>query len=1234
MSSPSPDAPNDAPSDDASTHTDEGTGDKGTGETGRTAARATEFRSWTRPFERALAYIFGTVTVVSVVLLLALQVGPVSTWTAQFLASTFNPLDGTSISIERASGTWVSSLQLDGVRLTRSDATTGETVEMVRVDTLYARYQLAELLNQRLHVTRARVHGARVSLRQAADSSWDWQRVLPPPTEDTTASSFSIRLDDVGVTRSGVIAHFYSPGRDSTAGIRDLQVDLPEFVFDPTLNGLGVRARLDSLGLRASVPGEPSDVQFGTRLEVRPTALTLDTLALTSQRSTLTGRGQARLPSTAGDSVDDVDLLIEAAPLSFLDLLPFLPTADLDPSEEMRGRLQITGSGDQLMARLNARFRDGGTADLDATFTPRIASTDTTTSLRYDVTAEIRRLTTSLIGPSDPSENRLTARMRADLEGPSLDRLDGSVSADVVDTRYAPLEVDSIRLRASMRGGTTDYTVRGRVNGTGVDGSGTARLFDDRPSYRLDARFANLDADRFGGGGLSTDVNGRIVIEGAGTDPQDLQSSLDLTLDASRIQDLDLTGGDAQLQLSPDSVAGRVGIQTANGGIRLAGTASLDETERFRIDTARVDDVDVAAMMGDTTASRLRGTVQATGRGFTPETMRLDGQVTVTESFYGSVRLDSVGSRIALDRGRLRANVNAVVNDGTFAGTVDGTPFDPTPAVDVRDGRFNGVNIGLWLADSGYRSDLNGTFEATVQGLEPERLRADGRVRLDSSSINRADVSAAAFDASIDRGRATVAASLTTAEGTSELALTGQPFASIPTATITTGRIRGLDVGAIAAIEGLDTSLNGSVSGTARGTALSDVSGNVRLRLRESSINRAPLDRGSLSVDADSGRARLQVDADLAGGFLRADGRLNAYHRLQSPAGEDVAADSTTLNLAVEAATLNLSTLAGEDSLDASVDSLQLIFDGAGTSLADLRAETQLSARNIRAADLRIRDVTVRGLVEDGFLQVDTLRARSNAFDATGGGTIALTSTADAQSDFRFTGRLRSLQPLRRLAGAQTLDAQAAEIDGRIYGAPGALRANLEGRLESLSYDNIRVANAEIRAAGMQGDTTLVDRFEMAARVDFFSVSAFRVEQTQLQVNYDSARADVDLMAKIDAQRNLSIDATLDPFSSPQRLTLNAFNATLDESKWELLQTTSVTFGDAYRVNGLLLYSDDQQIAADGRIDPNGTQSLVATIERFEVASIADLAGFGGLGGTLNGTIGISGPAHAPVWSG
>jgi translocation and assembly module TamB len=64
------------------------------------------------------------------------------------------------------------------------------------------------------------------------------------------------------------------------------------------------------------------------------------------------------------------------------------------------------------------------------------------------------------------------------------------------------------------------------------------------------------------------------------------------------------------------------------------------------------------------------------------------------------------------------------------------------------------------------------------------------------------------------------------------------------------------------------------------------------------------------------------------------------------------------------------------------------------------------------------------------------------------------------------------------------------------------------------------------------------------------------------------------------------------------------------------------------------LYSEDQQIAADGRLDPKGEQTLIVDIDNFRVESIADLAGVDGLGGTLNGDISFSGPAAAPKLDG
>ncbi|PEN12777.1 hypothetical protein CRI94_12220 [Longibacter salinarum] len=1234
MSTPPSDASDGSPSNDASPKHDAHNAEH---DAPQSSKSGTNRRTWTRRIERGLAYTFATITIIAFGVLLALQVNPISTATARYLASTFNPLEGTTLSIDRVDGTWLTSLELTGVRLTRTDSTTGESVEMARIDTVRASYRLSDLLNKTLHVTNARVAGPDVTLRQAADSTWDWVDVLPTST-DTTTSDFVVRVDDATLARGKATARFYAEGRDSVAAVRDLYVDLPHLTSDATLGGLGVRAELDTLGLRATVPGDTSDVTFGTKLRLDPTALRLDTLTLSSSRSEVKGHGFARLPSGPSGQLEDVDLEILAQPLSFLDLVPLLPAANLDASEEVTAALRLSGSGDLLHTQLIADFRDGGAIDVDASFTPRTSPTSDTTkrqsALRYDVQADIDRLTTSLIGLPDTTVNRITSRIRADLEGPAVDRLTGPVSLIIANTRVAETRIDSFAVDAMLRDGTTNFDVRGTVNETGLDGSGRAELFRETPTYRLSAQLTNLDATRFGVQDFPTDVNGKIDIDGSGFSTYDLQAAVDLSLERSRLRDLTLSSGNARLSLSPDSVAGRVGLQTADGSVQVSGKAYLDGSERFRIDTARVKNLNVAALMADTTDSRFHVSMTANGRGFDPTEMRLDGRLTVEESHYGTIRIDSLSSRVGVENGRLSANLATSLNEGRISLTASGRPFDDTITLGIDEGRFEAIDIGEWMADSGYSSDLNGTFEGSLRGTEPQRLQASADVRIDTSQINRAEVSEARINTTMENGVANVAASLTLPEGTTNLGLTLRPFADEPEIVITDGRIQGLDVGALAGIDGLRTGLNGDLSGQVRGTALEEVAGQLNLQIASSYVNNADVQTLDLSVDADSGRAQLQVQSQLAGGSLQADGRLAFDGTTRDEVQSDAATDSTALDLNVRAETLNLAALAGTDSLEASLESLRLTFDGAGTSLSDLRAETDLAARGVRAADLNVRTLDVRGALRDGRLRVDTLLARSNAFDANGGGTVAFVDTVGARSDFRFTAQFQNLSPLRRIMGSERLDAQSAEIDGRIYGAPGALQANVEARLESLVYDDIRIANAEFRAAGAQGDTTAVDNFELAGQVDFFSVSAFRVERTQLRVDYDSSFADVELQAKIDNERNLSIDATLDPFSEPQRLQLNEFNATLGESKWQLLQEASITYGDAYRVNGLLLFSDNQQIAADGRIDPNGTQSLVATIERFDVASIADLAGYTGLGGTLNGTVSLSGPATAPVLDG
>lgn len=1207
-------------------------------------------------------------------LIALLQLSSVATPTAQLVADIANPLDGTDISIGTVRGSWVASLELVDVTITRTDSASGERLEMAHVDTLSSRYDLSDLTSGQLTLRNVRVAGPRATLRQAADSTWDWIRVLPSPSTDTTTSSFIVRVEDAEISRGRASAQFYAPGRDSTATVDDLYLSLPELESNAALGGLGLRARIDTLGLRARAPGDTTRLVFGTRLNLSPSRLQLDTLALDSPRSRVTGEGVARLPSGPGDVLSDVDLQLSARPLSFLDLIPLLPATNLDPAEEVDGLLQLTGSGDELQARLDASFRDGGRVDLRSSFTPRIEAPQPQASsglfsrsaeqdssagpaLRYSVDATIQDLTTSLVGARDSLTNQINARLQADLSGESLDELSGSITAALDDTRYGVTQADSVRLRAELNRGSTTYDVAGTINGAGIDGSGRAEPFADVPTYQLAASFRDLDAEAFGTDGFPTQMNGRLTLDGSGISSTDMRATTQLSLESSVVNDLSIQTGTATLRIVPDSATGEVDVTTPNGRFLLAGMTQLDGSERFRVDTARVDNINVAALMADTTASRLQLTGQASGRGFDPATMRARGSVDIADSFYGSIRLDSLRSEVSLTRGELSAMLRTTVNDGTIAFTASGRPFDSPLAVRMEEGRFRSVDIGKWSEDGPVTSDLNGSFSGSVRGgrdlVDPATLTASGTVELDSSRINNETIRSATVNGALARGTVNADARLRLPSGTSAVAATARPFADVPEVRITEGTIRGINIGRLAAIDGLDTDLSGSVSGSARGTDLSSLDGRATLQFADSRINRAPLDQARLTMRIRNGTTQMQLRSGLAGGTLSADGTfaVDSLQRptanLGEPADANPSPDSastsvrdssqTRLQLAVEAATLDLAALAGTDSTIATLDSLRWTFDGAGETLEELTAETEFAARGLTAAELNVRSVDVRGRLDDGLLRVDTLVARSNAAQATGGGTIAFLETNDTkpdaafrESDFRFTAVATNLPALRALTGAESLDADTASVDGRVYGSPGNLRFGIEGELRGLVYDNLRLAELTVRAAGRQGDSTLIDRAEATVNANTFTADALQVDQTRLNVVYDSSRADVVLQTRIDDRRNANIEARLDPRADQQSVTLRTFSATINDNDWSLLQEAKFFYGDAYRIRGLLLYSDDQQIAADGRLDPNGEQSLVATIENFRVESIADLAGVDGLGGSLSGTISFSGPAASP----
>ena len=1163
----------------------------------------------------ALIVLAGSLLLLVSGLLLVLQTESGATAAVQWATAQANPLPGTQLTVERASGSWLRSLRLTNVRLTRTDTTTGTTVTMAHVDTLSARYRLWPLLQGRLHVTSVAAAGPAVTARQAADSTWDWVRVLPASSAeaDTTTGGLPVRVDRVRVTNGSFAAAFYAAGRDSTARVQDLVLRARDIVSDTA-----VTARLDTLGLRAQLPNAPPDLQLSARGALSESSLTLDTLRLDSPRSTVRGHGSVQFAPSVG-AADDVQFRLRAAPFALADLTPFAPGLDVDPSETVRLDLRVGGTAQRLTATADAQFSTGGTVSATATATPATTPAPDGPPLQYRLDATIQNLTTSLLGPSEPTQNRLNARITTDLEGVSLSTLSGPLRLRLTDTRWGPLRASTLTLTAPFRDGRTAVTLDGTLNDTPIEATGHARPLADAPSADLVVRTPSLNVAHFApDAGIESDLAATTTLtaQALGTDAQAVDVTLQLA--PSRIGRQSLTGGKMALSVRATRATfdGTFGLPT--GSVQARGSAALDGSERFALDALRLDDVNPAALLGDTTASRVSGTITGRGRGFSPATMELDATVSLRDTYYGPYRLSSLTTTAQLAGGRLTSSTDALLNGGRWQLALNGTPFADTPTFALADGQFTDVDIGPLLADTTQSSRLHGTVRGQVTGTDPETMTANLDLALDSSRVNRQPIDDAGLTLRLAAAQIDADLTLRTPKGSADLGITARPFDTVPTARITDGSFTDLNVGSLADVPGLTTALSGTVSGNGRGASLDALTLDAALSLTNSQINDATLSTGTLSVSTGAGRAEIDGDFAVAEGRVRLAGQVNNL-------------DTTpTYTMRTEVGALNAGALAGQDSLTARIDTLLWTLDGSGLDPKTLTTATTLAATGVRLNQFQLNTVNVEGRLQKGQLALDTLSVRSNAFVGSGKGTLAVTdSTAD--TDFALQVGITNTAPLKSLLGAQSLRLQRGRFETRIYGSSLATqRFDGEAELTGLLYDDIRLAEADVTFNGQRGETQLLQQLEVEGTVGYLSLPSISVERTRFDATYDGTTTALSANVRLDPTHSASLNADVRMTDTDTQVTVRSLGLTLEGDRWSLLQEATITVGDRYHIRGLLLESGDQKITVDGIIDPNGTQSLVTTVESVRLGSVSALAGLAGLDGTLSGSLVLTGDAASP----
>ena len=1163
---------------------------------------------------RALAWLAGGLVAAVLALLLVVQTRGGSQGVGEAIIALVNPFEGAAIEVGRIGGNWISTLELHDVNVIRDD-----TTHMAHVDTLRLRYGLLSLLRKRLHVRRAYIAGPTVTLRQQADSTWDVLNALGLSEPDTLPAAepgaFVILVDDLRLDDGAVSARFYAPEQDSTLHLNQITTRLGGLAL-----GKNPALRLDTLRAALTPPGKDEPIDTQVRAALADGLFKLLTFRLDPPGSSrIDGLGSLRLPDDDHEAIYDIDLVLHATALALRDLYPFAPTRNATGRADSIG-VHVQGTSDLLDVEAEARFADGSWLRLDAEATPGRDD-----SLAYRLDGTVRGLDPSFFTGDPAAAGRINATLDANLRGPALDSLSGTLNAALFDSYVGEYAPDRTTLRTTFTDGEATIDLNTGLRDANLFADGTLRPLDATPTYDLQVRFDSLDVGRFVEGQTS-DLGGTLRLDGSGFDFERADLTATLDFDASRINRHPLTDGVLTARLASGALDFDGRLRFVTDSLTLRGEAHLGDTMRYRIDEVRFDRLNVAALLGDTTSSAFSGIAALHGSGIDPATVTLDEiRLDVAESSFGVHQVKRTNLNGTLRDGRLDLDAQAALDPGSLDIEAVVRPFDERWTYDIQ-GRFDRLDVGTLAQNPDQSSDLNGTFRLAGSGFEPATMALDTlRLVLSDSQLNEQPIDTTRLNVALQAGLLTFDARLKTPEGTSTLAGSGAPYDETPSFWLTEGRLDNLNVGALLGWPNLDTRLSGSIDTLeVRGVSPQTTTLHSKITLGESIINQETITGGETTITLEDGYARAVADVRLERGRIRLDS-LQGHPFDERPTY--AAAGSIT--------NVDLGRLSGIDTLDASF-SADFEVNGEGIDPATMRLSAgRLAVRNAHYDDVRIGTLETRFSLDDGLLDVDTLYVRSNVATAEGSGPIALFDTAGVHpSNFSLEGDFLDERPLRAYVDAEVFSLGEGLFQGRVSGEPGVLRFTANATVDGIVYNDVRVLEMDVFAAGLLDSDGTLKAADAEIDLSRFSIPTLSTRYAGFRVAYGGEAVDFSSTVTIDNRRDARLKGYVELGEESQRIVLEDLSMHLDDERWALEpfpQETAITYGDSIRISNFMLVEKTQEILIDGFIDPDGEQSLGLTIFNFRIGAVADLLRFPGLDGTLNGGLALDGPGFAPT---
>lgn len=1170
-----------------------------------------------RRVRRAAAWTGGAVLLTLVGLWGALAFPPSARWLAARALSA--PVAAASVRAEVGSARlWrLGSLRLGDVRFIREDGSL-----LASVDSVWATYRRAPLFRRRLSLPVLRLVSPKVDVRKL-DGAWEAASLASDPSAeepDSVAPSSPWTLDmDRIVVRGGAVE--VSSDGEGMGRVDSLAVQASSLVV-----GSAFSVGIDSLSFTATSPGAPGTLEAALRGAIGDGSIRLDTLSLSSPSSRVSAR--ASLPWSGENPLDlrrppQIELEVDA-PRILLGDLGFLG-ADLNPSSTLSASAGVDNpSPGETAATARVEFGDGGRAELTALLrggAPALGAPPV--PLVLTGTAAIDGLDPSYVVTDAPAGDvTVFGEVNVDLVPPddsvSRTAMSGDVFLEVEESVLGSVRLKPGRLDVVMGASETGFDYRGALVSTAQD---LEAEIETRGAIRWGAPAAYRGEARLVLSGLTPEpVTLLAEADARGSDPDSLSGTL--TLEARR-QELFGRPLEARLAYRPESGAGPWSISLAYGPGTVDGDGSLALGPVPHLTIARLaaDSLDWGPWVRDSLPSYVSAVVDGELRGTPGPLLTGSAEVRVASWSVRGRPLPPASASVRIDDGTVRTDAATTGTAPSWSLSASATPFETPPAVTVHRAEVRGLDPASLMGDSTMTGSINGRLAGRLRG--PDLATGIGylEITLDSSQVAAQPLTAGAGSFELSGGILAGRLSVEYPDGDisgAVLARFGEGGRNELQVSGTT--FRGLDLGRFTADAPFTTSLTGELEGSLIQDPAGPATGEASLRLASSTVNASEIESGTVVARLAEGRIEAEGGFGLGGG-----GAVELSVSAALDAGQ-ISSGRAQASFELP----ELGALLGTES----PASIHGEFEVASSDAAAEEWTFQGSAWSGRWENLSLDTLALAGQMSRSVVEVDTLLASGNAFEARGGGLIALDATAPPTASFRLNAELTDALPLASLIDAEVLEIGTASAELRV-GRRGD-DVVLEGQLDANA-----ILVDELRVVGLSGDWFVAGA--SARQVDTARVtvgigrivasSELEIASTDAQLHYDGDRIVVEAQAGLDEARDGELRAIVDPISRGRRFEVERFRFSIDQDQWLLEDGFDVDWSDGFRVGEASLVAGDQRIAFGGRIHATEPDSFTFRTQGFRVGTISDLLGFPRLEATLTSDLALSGSLSEPEWT-